>query len=156
MKLLEVGRVELENEHGARAEIYKSKNVYDKDVFIMDLMIKNEALPIPFYEIDKLNIYLKSLGFKDVIEKPFDLIGFLKNNLTVTKFCCGETNQYLVYDFYKSRLNFEYEKVKEITGTCYFKLFKTDKQCSEVLGVLNSNKITPQQLKEAYKQLGWL
>lgn len=153
MKLLEVGRVELENEHGARAEIYKSKNVYDKDVFIMDLMIKNEALPIPFYEIDKLNIYLKSLGFKDVIEKPFDLAGYLKNSLQPKEFKQDTSNIYLYFSYKANKCNWGSNTMKQSIGEVYF---KENGSLSRIVDTLNENRVTPQQLKEVYKKLGWL
>ena len=158
MELLEVGRIELDNEYGARVEIYKSKDIYEKDCFIMELIITNNILPIPFYEIETLNAYLKSLGFKETIEKPFDLVEFLKENFTKVDFTPWNDNLFIYYDYNRKELLIQEESIDDNIGTVYLKFndIVTPSRINSVISKLNESKVVPHQLKQAYKELGWL
>ena len=54
-----------------------SLNIYFTSINI----ITSNTITAFFNNLDEINLFLKSLGFKEVIEKPFDLVEFLKKNL---------------------------------------------------------------------------
>lgn len=83
-------------------------------------------------------------------DKPFNLVEYLKENLQPTEFRIGEENFYLYFDA-EDEMWYSFSSEIDIAITVYFKT------CTrELVDELDENKITPQQLKQAYKELGWL
>lgn len=84
-------------------------------------------------------------------KKPFNLVEFLKSNLQPTEFVLGNNNLYFSYNNERKEwctcINTIFENIN-----VYFKPL-SDKRLYDTL---NQNQITPQQLKQAYKELGWL
>lgn len=94
--------------------------------------------------------------------KPFDLVGFLKENFVRKEFEPWGFNFYLYYDHLNETFSISRDSSYEKCDV-YFKFnsqkFKqnlTRKDKNNIIYELNQNKITIQQLKEAYKELGWL
>lgn len=86
--------------------------------------------------------------------KPFNLVRFLKENLEPKKFEY-DTNNITLY-FTHSLINYwrwSGSTTTEDIGVVYFR--KNDK-LDNIVDTLNHHKITPQQLRDAYKELGWL
>lgn len=83
-------------------------------------------------------------------KKPFDLVEFLKRNLEPEEFEYESNNYTLLYDYSTKALYIDIDILIESTFP-YFKSISF-----EILGTLNDNKITLKQLKEAYRELGWL
>lgn len=86
----------------------------------------------------------------EITVKPFDLKEFLKENLEPKNFKIGDCNLFLAFNtgWYIGK-----SKRNNVIGTVYFKI-KTDDVY--ILETLNEEQITPEQLKQAYKELGWL
>lgn len=104
--------------------------------------------------IDDVNPTLFWNGFRIPTEeedkKPFDLVEFLRENLKPKEFVCGEYNYY--YFFWAK---------DEEWSVCYDAINQDIKVYFEdsnyyFIDILNKNKITPQQLRNAYRELGWL
>lgn len=88
------------------------------------------------------------------IKKPFDLVKFLKDNLILGKFVSGANNFYLFFDNRSNEWKFGCSSYCQ-TIEAHFKL-PDRKDREHIASVLSQNKITPQQLKDAYKELGWI
>lgn len=83
-------------------------------------------------------------------KKPFDLVDFLRDNLEPKEFEYKKENFYLYYSPYGKRWYSHITTYDDVLAV-YFK------RCTrELVDELDENKITPQQLKQAYKELGWL
>lgn len=83
-------------------------------------------------------------------KRPFDLVEFLRENLQPKEFRIGEENFYLYFDA-EDEMWYSFSSEIDIVITVYFKT------CTrELVDELDDNKVTPQQLKDAYKTLGWL
>lgn len=105
---------------------------YDKDV--TPTLFWNE-FHIPTDEEDK---------------KPFDLVEFLRKNLEPKEFEYEKENFYIYYSPYGKRWYSHITTYDDVLAA-YFK------KCSrELVDTLDDNKVTPQQLKQAYKTLGWI
>lgn len=83
-------------------------------------------------------------------KKSFDLVEYLKENLVPKKFVCGEYNYYCYFDGKNEKWYMNYDETTQDIKV-YF-----DDIDEYFADILNKNKITPQQLKKAYKTLGWL
>ena len=83
-------------------------------------------------------------------KKSFDLVEYLKENLVPKKFVCGEYNYYCYFDGKNEKWYMNYDETTQDIKV-YF-----DDIDEYFADMLNKNKITPQQLKKAYKTLGWL
>lgn len=81
--------------------------------------------------------------------KPFNLVEYLKENLQPKKFVCGEYNYYY-YDSKFKTWSTDYDEICQDIKT-YF-----DDDDDYLVDMLNKNQITPQQLKNAFKELRWL
>lgn len=83
-------------------------------------------------------------------KKPFDLVEFLRENLEPKEFKKMENNHYLYYD--TSINEWRETQVQTIDFTTVFFKSVTD----NIILELSYQKIKPHQLKQAYKELGWL
>lgn len=86
-------------------------------------------------------------------KKPFDLFKFLKENLITKEYSMYGDNYYIYYDYESGNYYVYNENDKcETFGLIYFE----KENIIKVVNTLQENKITPHQLKEAFKKLGWL
>lgn len=86
-------------------------------------------------------------------KKPFDLVEFLRENLKPKEFEYGKRNRYISYEYDLKEFEYCVDYHSEDIGTVYIEeLDDYPKTISE----LTINEVTPQQLKQAYKELGWL
>lgn len=88
-------------------------------------------------------------------KKPFDLVEFLRDNLETKEFEEGKINIYLYYNHEEQYIDWDHHIIAEIFGTIYFKEISPDK-AKIIYKELNDKQITPQQLKNSYRTLGWL
>ncbi len=146
--------IKLANNLGAIAEIYFGYNEQKKKCICVDIITSN-TITVFFNNLDEINLFLKSLGFKEVIEKPFDLVEFLKKNLVPKEFKEDDDNIFLNYDYIEKRIDWDCNEIVEIMGTIYFEDVEFEK-LNILVNEMNDRGITPEQLKEAYKKLGWL
>lgn len=86
--------------------------------------------------------------------KPFDLVKFLKDNLIPEEFTSGERNLFLFIDNRTKKWCFGCTNYCEANGV-YFKLDNREHR-NNIINKLKENKVTPRQLRNAYKELGWL
>ena len=87
--------------------------------------------------------------------KPFDLTEYLRENLEIKEFEEGKRNIYLYYNYEEQYIDWDHHIIAEIFGTIYFKEISPDK-AKIIYKELNDKQITPEQLKNSYKTLGWL
>ena len=146
--------IKLANNLGAIAEIYFGYNEQKKKCICVDIITSN-TITVFFNNLDEINLFLKSLGFKEVIEKPFDLVEFLKKNLVPKEFKEDDDNIFLNYDYIEKRIDWDCNEIVEIMGTIYFEDVEFEK-LNILVNEMNDRGITPEQLKEAYKEIGWL
>ena len=146
--------IKLDNNLGAIAEIYFGYNEQKKKCICVDIITSNTITAF-FNNLDEINLFLKSLGFKEVIEKPFDLVEFLKKNLVPKEFKEDDDNIFLNYDYIEKRIDWDCNEIVEIMGTIYFEDVEFEK-LNILVNEMNDRGITPDQLKEAYKEIGWL
>lgn len=83
-------------------------------------------------------------------KKPFDLVEFLRENLEPREFVCGEYNYYYFFWAQDEKWSVCYDAINQDIKV-YF-----DVPSEYFINMLNKNKITPKQLKNAYRELGWL
>lgn len=83
-------------------------------------------------------------------KKSFDLVEYLKENLVPKKFVCGEYNYYCYFDGKNEKWYMNYDETTQDIKV-YF-----DDIDEYFADMLNKNKITPQQLKNAFTELRWL
>lgn len=86
-------------------------------------------------------------------KKPFDLVEFLKENLEPKEFEQNTNNIYLHFSYVTNRCNWSSTIMIECIGEVYFEV---NNELSHIVDILNENKITSKELKQAYKELGWL
>lgn len=85
--------------------------------------------------------------------KQFDLIRFLKTNLEPKEFEYDIHNLELYFSHSSNSIKIADCSVSESIGVVYF---KSNDKINGIVDTLNQNKITSQQLRDAYKKLGWL
>lgn len=89
--------------------------------------------------------------------KPFYLVDYLNKNLIKKEFKQGDDNFYLYYDHehnvWDISKNIRFEEMK-----VYFDYIHTEDRIilNQVAKTLTDKKITPKQLKQVYKELGWI
>lgn len=86
-------------------------------------------------------------------KKPFNLVEFLRENLEPKEFEQDTSNIELYFSHKTNRWKWGINIMTQSIGAIYFK--ESDKS-SCVVATLNDNNVTIQQLKQAYKKLGWL
>lgn len=84
-------------------------------------------------------------------KKPFNLKEFLKENLEPKEFVFNESNYYLYWQNSKQKIDYGYNIDYED-----FKAHFKETNIVTVVETLNDNKITKKQLKQAFKELGWI
>lgn len=83
--------------------------------------------------------------------KPFNLVEFLRDNLQPKEFENGKPNYYLCFTkSFDNSWSFELNRHTDMVSVC----FKEGKRDVEIELIRKS--VTPQQLRQAYKKLGWL
>lgn len=144
--------IELDNKLGAIAEIYYGYNEQKKKCICVDIKANNTITAF-FNNLDEVNLFLKSLGFKEILEEKFNLVEFLKENLKPKEFEYGVRNRYISYEHDLEEFEYKHDYYNEDIGTVYIEELE---DYSKIISELTINEVTPQQLKEAYKTLGWL
>ena len=142
-------KIRLENNFGCSIEITKNKLGIE-----LDLIHKsgkyNKVNQFIFEDFEELNDFIKVIGFKEVLQEEFNLVKYLEENLSPTKFQNGNPNEYLGYDYNDEEWKIFKVLSKDIITVYFISI------CDTVLEKLTFENITPDQLKEAYKELGWL
>lgn len=141
--------IELDNKIGATAKIYYGFDEKKKKYICVEICA-NTIIKTFFEDLQDVNVFLKSLGFKEVIQEKFDLVKFLKENLKPKEFEAGEYNNYFYFNMKDNEWYVSYNHYFQEIKT-YFSNINYD-----FVNTLNENKVTPKELKEAYKELGWL
>lgn len=127
----------------------------------LTVTFKNDVCATFTYDGKYISIHNQSL-FWDRFEftlpiKPFDLVDYLNKNLIKKEFKKGEDNFYLCYDHehnvWEASKNIRFEEMK-----VYFDCIHIEDRIilNQVAKTLTDKKITPKQLKQAYKELGWI
>lgn len=105
-------------------------------------VVSGEIYPTLFWK--EFNIPVKD------DKKPFNLVNFLKENLTYKEFVKDEKNYILYFDANRGKWDW-IDLGNDYVFTAYFN------DCTyKIVNKLSEQKISPKQLKEAYKELGWL
>lgn len=132
--------------YGIKVEYIDTKGMTQYDSFTFDgKYYKSDINPILFWNEIKLPTTEED-------KKPFNLVEFLKDKTESIPFEGRGTNYYIYYD--SSRKNFSYDYVSDYDriGTVYLR----KDGIQDIVKELNKNKATQQQLKDAYKELGWI
>lgn len=89
--------------------------------------------------------------------KPFDLVDYLNKNLIKKEFKKGEDNFYLYYDYNCNVWDIS-KSIRFEEMTVYFDCINIEDRIifNQVAKTLTDKKITPKQLKQACKELGWI
>lgn len=93
------------------------------------------------------------LPTNDEDKKPFDLIKFLRENLKPKEFEQDKSNRYISYEYDLKKFEYYADYHSEDIGTVYIEELD---DYPKIISELTINKVTPKQLKQAYKTLGWL
>lgn len=92
----------------------------------------------------------------DEEDKRFDLVEFLKDNIEPTEFVAGAENVTFVYNYTNNTWEIGIYNFTYIETTYISKISEEDYLFNDILDVLIEKQVTPQQLKQTYKELGWL
>ena len=87
----------------------------------------------------------------EIPEKPFNLKEFLRENLEPKEFEYEKSNYYLVWDSREEEFDYSYSSFYE-SITPYFER----ENMQIVVDTLNRKGITFEDLKQAFKELGWI
>lgn len=87
-------------------------------------------------------------------DRRFDLVEYLKENLQPVEFNEDKFNYFLTYNVRSKELEFNASMICIDIHLTYFHL--NSDELKNIEKVLNDNKVTIQQLKQAYKILNWL
>lgn len=131
---------------GIRVRFKVSETVEVSEVFTFDgkRYELNDKYPMLFWNEVKLPT-------DEEDKKPFNLVEYLRENLEPKEFENGKLNYYLNFiEIYDNCWKFEMSRNTDMISVC----FKEGKRDVEI--DLIRKKVTPQQLKEAYRELGWL
>lgn len=125
------------------------ENDFDFDGYLINEKFEREEKIVTLYwnEI--------KLPAEEEDKKPFDLVEFLKKNLVPKEFKEDDDNIFLNYDYIEKRIDWDCNEIVEIMGTIYFEDVEFEK-LNILVNEMNDRGVTPEQLKEAYKKLGWL
>lgn len=88
-------------------------------------------------------------------KKPFDLVEFLRENLEPRDFRGGTNNIELRFSHKSNKWKWNWSVLNQSIGAVYFR-DRNNGILHYIIDILNKNKITPQQLRNAYRELGWL
>lgn len=138
----------IKNKYGTEAHLCKIGNTYCVTLEMPKSQL--EIGTIYFGTLAKLNTYLHGIGFDDTVRGPFDLVAFLKRNLTPCKIDGSRRIYLLAFNVLDSCWY-------GFSGQNYDIGVQTFAEIPEVvLTELNEEQITVEELHEAYKQLGWM
>lgn len=84
---------------------------------------------------------------------PFNLVEFLRENTRCVEFDIGKNNYCIHYDEENGILDIGYLLFLDYLGTVYL---DGDSNLDYIVKKLNEHKVTPKELKDAYKLLGWI
>lgn len=143
--------IELDNKIGATAKIYHSFDDKKKKYIRIEICT-NAIIETSFECLEDVNVFLKSLGFKETIENPFNLVEFLEENVSCVDFITGEKNYYIYYDEYNKTFSYDFLCLDNHIGVVHL----DSADFNYIIKELNNKKVTPKELKEAYKKLGWI
>ena len=85
-------------------------------------------------------------------KKPFKLVEYLEENIKPKKFNGTDKNWCFYYDTIFKHFESGAHSNFQIVGTVYF----TEEDIKKVIPKLEEEKITSEQLRQAFKELGWL
>lgn len=133
---------------GIRVRFKVSETIEVSEVFTFDgkRYELNDKYPMLFWNEVKLPTVEED-------KKPFDLVNFLRYNLEPKEFEQDTSNIELYFSHKTNRWNWGSNIMTQSILVVYF---KASDKLSCVVDTLNDNKITIQQLKQGYKELGWL
>lgn len=133
---------------GIRVRFKVSETVEVSNVFTFEgkRYQLNDKYPMLFWNEIKLPT--------DEEDKRFDLVEYLKENLQPVEFNEDKFNYFLTYNVRSKELEFNASMICIDIHLTYFHL--NSDELKNIEKVLNDNKVTIQQLKQAYKELGWL
>lgn len=104
--------------------------------------------------------HYKPIDESCLYEKPFNLVDFLEQNVSSVGFVKGENNYFLSYCSNSKKLYLECfisNVAKFVSAFNSLPVVYLDSgDFNAVVDKLNEKKITPSQLKKAYKKLGWI
>lgn len=89
-------------------------------------------------------------------DRRFDLVEFLKDNIEPTEFVAGAENVTFVYNYTNNTWEIGIYNFTYIETIYISKISEEDYLFNDILDVLIEKQVTPQQLKRAYKELGWI
>lgn len=87
----------------------------------------------------------------EIPKKPFNLKEFLRENLEPKEFKCDENNYFLYWNESTENFGYLYSTFGE-----YMQPYFTIKNIQEVIDTLNENCVALKDLKQAFKELGWI
>lgn len=132
--------------YGLKVEYIDTKGMTQYDSFTFDgKYYKSDANPILFWNEIKLPTAEED-------KKPFNLVEFLKDKTESIPFEGRGTNYYIYYDSSRRIFSYDYVSDYDRIGTVYLR----KDGIQDIVKELNKNKATQQQLKDAYKELGWI
>lgn len=90
-------------------------------------------------------------------KSPFDLVEFLKESVSSVEFFEGEDNYFVFYHSYLKKFYLRCDNFIKISNVNNLPVVYLDSgDFNAVVAKLNERNITPKQLKQAYKELGWM
>lgn len=132
--------------YGIKVEYIDAKGMTQYDSFTFDgKYYKSDINPILFWNEIKLPRV-------DEDKKPFNLVEFLKDKTEPIPFTNGTSNYYIYYGSLKEKFYCDSSSVSDRIGTVYLR----QDGIQDIVKELNENKVTQQQLKDAYRELGWI
>lgn len=132
--------------YGIKVEYIDTKGMTQYYSFTLDGKdYPSDANPILFWNEIKLPTTEED-------KKPFNLVEFLKDNTESIPFECRGANYYIYYDSYIRIFSYDHVSEYDRIGTVYLR----KEGIKDIVKELNKNKATQQQLKDAYKELGWI
>lgn len=85
-------------------------------------------------------------------EESFNLVEFLQSNVSYVEHDTSANNYFISYDYMDNCFDYNCSSIIEYIGVVYL----DSSDFEYVVSELNRHNITPQQLKKAYRELGWL
>lgn len=132
-----IKKIDLDKDYPICVELYNNTQTYTTDGKYREF----DKNPVLFWDEIKF----------EIPKKPFNLKEFLKENLEPKEFVPYEENYYLYTCDIFTDIYFAFEKTK-FTIQPYFEKENIEMVCDE----LSRRNITLEQLKQAFKELGWL
>lgn len=141
-----IARINDEEIYGIRVEYIDTKGMTQCYSFTLDGKdYPSDVNPILFWNEIKLPTTEED-------KKPFNLVEFLKDKTEPIQFTNGAYNYYIYYDSLREKFYYDSVSMCDSIGTVYLR----QDGIQDIVKELNENKATQQQLKDAYKELGWI